>query len=81
MKSLATLSTRLHMSGVAEVDAALSRPLIATVLQANDALAGTQLLFGKVPYVLLSFLRADVRLAEIMSLKNEKINTTMTRFI
>ena len=51
------------MSGVAEVDAALGGALVAAVLQANDALAGLQLLLREVAHVLVRLLWADARLA------------------
>lgn len=53
----------LHVPGVAEVDATLVGALVAAVLQADDALAGLELLVREVADVLVGLLRADARLA------------------
>lgn len=59
----------LHVSRIAEIDAALRGALIRAVLQRNHRLAGAQLLLAKVTDVLVRLLRADRRLAESVCLQ------------
>lgn len=59
----------LHVPCVSKVDPTLVGTLVATVLQADDALAGPHLLIAEVSYILVGFLWPDARLAVVASLQ------------
>lgn len=59
----------LHVSGVSKVDPRLGGPFVASVLEADDALAGTELIFGEVSHVFVGFLRPDAWFSVIGPLK------------
>ncbi len=61
------------MAGVAENHAGLGGALVAAHLEADDALAGAELLLGPVPDVLVGFLGPDGRAVEVGSLQNSEM--------
>lgn len=61
-------SLRLHVPGVAKIDARLGGALVGAILQGDDVLAGTQLLLAKVAYILVRLLGTNRWLVEVRGL-------------
>ena len=59
------------MPCVAKVDTALVCSFVATILQANNALTSTQLLFSKLANILLCLLRANAGFSKIVCLREK----------
>lgn len=60
------------MSRVSEIDPALIGSFIASVLQADDGLSGSELLLREISFVFLGFLRPDPWFPVFMHLKKLK---------
>lgn len=68
------------MSGVAKVDTALGCALVATILQADDRLTGTQLFIGEDTLVLFRFLWPDAGFAVFGHLGKRLSNRVKTGY-
>lgn len=74
-------SLRLHVPGVAKVDARLGGALVGAILQGDDVLAGTQLLLAKVAHILVRLLGTNRWLVEVRGLfKKIRYGALLKRF-